>query len=150
MIWYTDCKSTYDALQRPVQAKVQDKRLGIECASLRQSLWRAVGSERVNTRLLNERPAVATDIAKWIDTTVMPADPLTKSISADFLLDILAANYWDDAQPLEAKADKATKGAGRKRCKAAGKEINESFSADEEEDRDPHSEAHTPVPGGCE
>ena len=42
-VWFTDCKSCFDTLQKPI-AKTVDKRLGIELASLRQHLWRDSGS----------------------------------------------------------------------------------------------------------
>ena len=41
-VWFTDCRSVYDTLQKPV-AKTVDKRLGIELAALRQFLWRKDG-----------------------------------------------------------------------------------------------------------
>ena len=36
---FTDCESAMAVFMRPVQGKMSDKRLGIEVASLRQSLW---------------------------------------------------------------------------------------------------------------
>ena len=55
--WFTDCKSTHAGLLRPVQAKMQDKRLGLEFASLRQSLWRVTGETPVEARLRDDRRA---------------------------------------------------------------------------------------------
>ena len=111
--WFTDCRSTFDALQRPVQAKMQDKRLGIEVASMRQSLWRRPGGDRTDPRTMEQRPTKTTDTVLWIDTAVMPADPLTKSMKSDFLRDIIEKNFWDFRQPAAAKAIKERKQALR-------------------------------------
>ncbi len=80
-VWLTDCRSAYDTLQKPV-AKTVDKRLGMELASLRQLLWRKPGEGCVDVKLLEERCADPTDIIRWIDTTVMVADCLTKLMKA--------------------------------------------------------------------
>ena len=39
-VWFTDCESARAAFMRLVQGKISDKRLGIEVASSRRSLWR--------------------------------------------------------------------------------------------------------------
>ena len=43
-LWLTGCKSIYGVLRRTILAKTADKRLAIELASLRQSLWRSCGT----------------------------------------------------------------------------------------------------------
>ena len=60
-VWFTDCRSAHDALNRPIQKGV-DKRLGIELAALRQSLWRYYGRSALQARLQDEPPAHPTDI----------------------------------------------------------------------------------------
>ena len=37
-VWFTDCKSCFDTLQKPVPSKGLDKRIGKELAALRQCL----------------------------------------------------------------------------------------------------------------
>ena len=60
-VWSTDCESARAALMRPVQGKMADKRLGIEVASLTQSLWRSPG-ETVGLPHVDEtRPSETTD-----------------------------------------------------------------------------------------
>ena len=44
----------------------------------------------------------------------MPADPLTKSMSDDFLQQILDTNIWNFEQPPDSKAEKIKKQIGRK------------------------------------
>ena len=117
--WLTDCKSCADSLHKPV-ARGIDKRLGIELASLRQFLWRRRLHELPDRRLLEELPSddERTDKCRWIDTTVMSCDCLTKAMPEDYLVAILDTNVWNVAQTVEAKATKLRKAAGVQRRKA--------------------------------
>ncbi len=76
-------------------AKIADKRLGIELASLRQSLWRRRGEATGDSRMCDVLPADATDIIRWIDTDVMIADPLTKAMDAEKLIHVMTRGYYD-------------------------------------------------------
>ena len=114
MAWFTDCKSTFDTLQRPIGRHV-DKRLGIELASLRQSLWRTPGGDHINPLLCDDKPAETTDIVRWTDTSVMPADPLTKVMKDSYLREILKTNFWDFKQNEDAKEQKAQRQESRRR-----------------------------------
>jgi hypothetical protein len=110
-VWCTDCKSSEAALCNPVMGKIQDKRLGIEFAALRQSLWRVEGQALGDPRLCDALPdrAIATDICRWIDTDVMLADPLTKPMDASKMLHAMKTNYWDMKQPIESLRKKREK-----------------------------------------
>ena len=61
-------------------------------ASLRQFLWRKPGEGCVDVKLLEERCADPTDIIRWIDTTVMVADCLTKLMKGDFMNIVVDTN----------------------------------------------------------
>ena len=115
MVWLTDCKSVYDALRRPVMAKMADKRLGIELACLRQSLWRRRGEAIGDSRMCDEMPADSTDIVRWIDTDVMVADPLTKAMDPEKLIYVMTHGYYDIKQPIESLAKKRQKQAQRRK-----------------------------------
>jgi hypothetical protein len=117
--WLTDCRSCEQSLHKPV-ARGIDKRLGIELASLRQFLWRRRFHDLPDRRLLEQLPedSERTDKCRWIDTTVMSCDCLTKSMPEDFLVKILDSNIWNTAQTAEAKAVKLRKAAGVQRRKA--------------------------------
>ena len=83
------------------------------------------GPPALDARLQDEPPAHPTDICRWIDTKVMPCDPLTKAMSDEFLQAILDANTWDYAQPDYSKAEKQRKQEQRrtkKTDKAPGSE----------------------------
>ena len=55
-IWFTDCRSTKETLLNPKATSHGDKRLSIEIASLRQSLWRSkVTWPEVHTWRMNHR-----------------------------------------------------------------------------------------------
>ena len=75
----TDCQSLHDYLKNPVAAGSEDKILEIDLESLRESLW-MTGDGRVNDEITEEQ----TDKPRWIDTSTMICDPLSKSGSANF------------------------------------------------------------------
>ena len=129
-VWSTDCRSCADTLERPVNKGV-DKRLGIELASLRQYLWRQRGEPAPDRRLLEEHPPLSqrTDVCRWVDTTVMAADCLTKMMKETFLLDIIEKNWWDSTQTQEAKAIKLRKAEGTQRRKQERRDV-ENADAD--------------------
>jgi hypothetical protein len=112
-IWFTDCKSLQESLTRDVLAKISDKRLGIELASMRQNLWRDTTELATDgpITIRDDRPPDdrCTDLVRWIDTDVMLCDPLIKSMDPCKLLSALDSNYWDLRQPTEAIARKRAK-----------------------------------------
>ena len=77
----SDCRSLVDYVNSSVPAKTQDKRLGIELASIRQSVW-----NDQNERTWNGQGG---DKIEWTATATMPADCLTKSMKPTYLLKIL-------------------------------------------------------------
>ena len=118
MVWFTDCRSLSDALNREVFAKINDKRLGIELAALRQSLWRKAGTASALARLLDERPVKTTDEVVWIDTAAMLTERLTKKMSRTLLENSLGTNLWSIAQPAESAELKRRKQDQRRKAKA--------------------------------
>ena len=82
-VYYTDCRSLSDHVLAEVPRKVQDKRLGIELAALRQGVW-TVSGERTS-----EIYSPYGDHLRWIETSKQLADPLTKSMRPDYLLKTL-------------------------------------------------------------
>ena len=114
-LWITDCKSVEQALLRPTMAKISDKRLSIEIAALRQSLWRKAGDDHGDPLCEDLRPSDATDVVKWVDTDVMIADPLTKAMDSSKLMTALETNHWDIKQPLESVLKKKAKQLQRRK-----------------------------------
>ena len=72
-VWLTDCASLHDYLVNPAAASCEDKRLEIDLQSLRESLW-----ENPDGSLKDSITEAQHDKPRWIDTSAMIADPLTK------------------------------------------------------------------------
>jgi hypothetical protein len=119
MVWITDCESVCSALKRPVQAKLADKRLQIEIAALRQSLWRKSGEAAEDPMYLDDKPdeRSCSDMIFWIDTDVMLADCLTKQMDPDVLLNTMKSGIWDPSQPIESLQKKRIKQMQRSKKK---------------------------------
>ena len=79
----TDCRSLHDHLNADVPATVSDKRLQIELNAMRQSLFKDTGAR--STDVFPE----GGDRLRWIETSTMIADALTKSMKPAFLLRVL-------------------------------------------------------------
>ncbi len=81
---------------------------------------------------LEERCADPTDIIRWIDTTVMVADCLTKLMKGDFLQLVVDANLWNFEQAVEARTVRLKKQIQRRRTKderhEAGASLNQGVS----------------------
>ena len=78
-VWLTDCQSLHDYLISPTPNGSEDKRLEIDLESLRESLW-----EWPDGRPKDALTDGQTDRPRWIDTSAMICDPLTKTGSAAF------------------------------------------------------------------
>ena len=117
MLWLTDCKSLHDALKKPVMGKIVDKRLGIELAALRQSIWRRKGNDKDNVQAEDKLPGDLefTDRVRWIDTCVMAADALTKIMDTSSISDFTSQNQWSLEQPHDSKLKKLAKQLARRK-----------------------------------
>ena len=60
-------------------------------------------------------PEDATDAIRWIDTDVMLADPLTKSMEADKMNEAIDENRWSFKQPVESVLKKRAKQLARRK-----------------------------------
>ena len=94
----------------------------IEFSAMRQTLWRGLDGKLVDPRMLDYKPNDTTDRCRWVDTHVMLADPLTKSMICDRLLKAIESNHIDFEQTEEHKQEKIRKqeqAKARKELKAA-------------------------------
>ena len=78
-VWMTDCQSLHDYLINPVAQGSEDKRLEIDLESLRECLW-----EHDDGQLKDEITENQKDKPRWIDTSTMLCDPLTKTGPVNF------------------------------------------------------------------
>ena len=87
--WMTDCDSLYEHLVSPKLNAIDNKRLGIDLMALRQQVWER-GGERTA-----EVDHNSGDYPRWIDTSTMPADPLTKAMDGSRLTEIMMTGQLD-------------------------------------------------------
>ena len=116
-VWMTDCESLYQHLMSQRLNQVENKRLAIDLMGLRQQIW-----ERNGERTL-EIDHSCGDYPRWIDTSVMLADPLTKAMSSERLDATMATGHWDlrpTAESLMIKEkNRALRKAGKRDAKKA-------------------------------
>ncbi|CAE7561028.1 RE2 [Symbiodinium necroappetens] len=79
----TDCRSLEQHLRQPGLSTVADKRLAIDLSSMRQLIWRKKGELVGDPLLTDEPPEEATTVVKWIDTSTMLSDGLTKKMKSN-------------------------------------------------------------------
>ena len=79
-IWITDCKSLEEHLKSDTMGKVDDKRLSIDIQTLRQLIWEDANEEEQD-ELRDDMP----DVIRWIDTSKMLVDALTKDMNSSEL-----------------------------------------------------------------
>ena len=89
-LWLTDCESLFSYLTNPIAAGTEDKRLEIDLEDLRQTLW-----EDPSGRPKDDITEDQIDKIRWIDTSTMLADPLTKLMKSDRLRDALVSSTVD-------------------------------------------------------
>jgi hypothetical protein len=78
-LWLTDCQSLHDYLVNPVPADTEDKRLQIDLEALREYLWFDENGFPKDDMRVDQH-----DQVRWIDTSAMVCDPLTKSGTKNF------------------------------------------------------------------
>ena len=89
-VWMTDCRSLEEHLKNPTFSKCADKRLSIEIAALRQLLWMMPDGT-----IVYELEDACPDVVRWIDTSTMPSDCLTKYMKPDRLMDMMKTGVLD-------------------------------------------------------
>ena len=114
-LWMTDCRSLSDTMMNPKCQKHSDKRLSIEIAALRQSLWRRKGEAKGDPQYEDTVPNNPTDKIRWIDTDVMIADPLTKLMESTKLSEAIETNWLDTSQPIDSVIKKRAKQLQRRK-----------------------------------
>ena len=114
-VWMTDCDSLYEHLVSTKHNSVDNKRLNVDLMALRQLVWER-GGER-QEYVDHSRG----DFPRWIDTSTMIADPLTKAMSCERLSKMLSTGILDLNPTEESLIIKAKSKLLRKRAKEAKK-----------------------------
>ena len=86
-IWLSDCESLVSHLNNPKDEKLTNTRLSIDVAGLKQQLW----IKDDGTQFESLPKATEADISiRWVDTSTMACDPLTKRMRPDVLWEVFA------------------------------------------------------------
>ena len=111
-LWLTDCESLHSYLVNPIAANAEDKRLEIDLEDLRQSLW-----EDSDGNPKDDMSQEQSDKVRWIDTSTMLADPLTKLMKAERLETALLDNVLDLEPTVASQMQKLMKQQQRAKTK---------------------------------
>ena len=95
---------------------------------MRQELWREAGVPSQPTHISTTRPAVTTDLVRWIVTKGMVADALTKRMPPIDLVNLMNSGYWDFSESEEAVAERRRKQQWRNEQKRLQKESGAASS----------------------
>ena len=114
-VWMTDCDSLYEHLISTKHNSVDNKRLNVDLMALRQLVWER-GGER-QEYVDHSRG----DFPRWIDTSTMIADPLTKAMNSERLSKMLDTGILDLNPTEESLIIKAKNKLLRKKAKEAKK-----------------------------
>ena len=107
-LWLTDCNSLETYLKNPASAGCEDKRLEVDLEGLRQLLW-----ENSDGTLKEQLEDDQHDKVRWIDTSTMIADPLTKKMKPTRLISCLQSGTLSLEPTKEAQMSKLMKKAQR-------------------------------------
>ena len=88
-VWFTDCDSLYEHLISPKNNTIDNKRLAIDLMALRQYVWERNGER---TQYIEHSCG---DYPRWIDTSTMIADPLTKTMDPTRMVNTLMTGQLD-------------------------------------------------------
>ena len=114
-VWMTDCDSLYEHLISTKHNSVDNKRLNVDLMALRQLVWER-GNER--QEFVDHSRG---DFPRWIDTSTMIADPLTKAMSCERLSKTLSTGILDLKPTEESLYIKEKNKAVRKKAREAKK-----------------------------
>ena len=79
-LWLSDCESLVSHLKNPKNEKLENVRLSIDIQGLKQVLWHKPDGTEFDTL---PAETVAENAVRWIDTSIMVVDCLTKKMSPE-------------------------------------------------------------------
>ena len=113
--WVGDCDPLYEHLVSPKANHVDNKRLEIDLVGLRQYVWERDGER---TEIADSSSG---DYPRWIDTSNVLADPLTKAMHSDRLLSAMGSGSFDMVPTPESLAIKARNRELRKKAQESAR-----------------------------
>ena len=91
-LWLSDCESLVSHLKNPKNERLENVRLSIDIQGLKQMLWEK--SDGTNLDELQPED-VAENAVRWIDTSCMVVDCLTKRMKPDVMLKLMKVGRLD-------------------------------------------------------
>ena len=87
-LWLSDCESLVGHLKNPKNEKLENVRLSIDLQGLKQMLWEKADGTNLDELLPED---AAENAVRWIDTSCMVVDCLTKRMKPDVMLKLIAS-----------------------------------------------------------
>ena len=85
-LWLSDCESLVAHLKNPKNEKLENVRLSIDIQGLKQMLWEKSDGTNLDELLPEE---AAENAVRWIDTSCMVVDCLTKRMKPDVMIKLM-------------------------------------------------------------
>ena len=105
-LWLSDCESLVSHLKNPKNERLENVRLSIDLQGLKQMLW----EKSDGTNLDDLLPAdVAENAVRWIDTSCMIVDCLTKKMKPDLMIKLIKDGVLDLNPTVESQMIKLKK-----------------------------------------
>jgi hypothetical protein len=114
-LWLSDCESLVSHLKNPKNERLENSRLSIDIQGLKQLLWEK--SDGTNLDEL-EPENIAENAIRWIDTSCMVVDCLTKKMNPDVMLNLLKTGELNLKPTIESQMLKLKKSKMRKQQRA--------------------------------
>ena len=117
-LWLTDCESLVSHLKNPKNERMENVRLSIDIQGLKQLLWETSDGKSLDELLPED---AAENAVRWIDTSCMVVDCLTKRMGPDFLLQLMKTGQLDLKPTVKSQMLKLQKQKQRASKKTAAK-----------------------------
>ena len=114
-LWLSDCKSLVSHLKNPKNERLENSRLSIDLQGLKQLLWEK--SDGTNLDEL-ELEHIAENAIRWIDTSCMVVDCLTKKMNPELMLKLIRTGELSLKPTIESQMLKLKKSKMRKAQRA--------------------------------
>ena len=85
-LWLSDCESLVSHLKNPKNERLENVRLSIDIQGLKQLLWEKADGTNLDELMPED---VAENAVRWIDTSCMVVDCLTKRMKPDVLVKLM-------------------------------------------------------------
>merc|ERR1712232_1113918 len=82
-LWLSDCESLVSHLKNPKNERMENVRLSIDIQGLKQMLWEKSDGTNLDELLPED---AAENAVRWIDTSCMVVDCLTKKMKPDIVI----------------------------------------------------------------